>query len=1135
MSATSRFWSATVFVLLSLRAFGAEAQTFTFAGGEVSRRVPSARDFAATEIGNPWDFEQSSDFSRQFSTDWVDHPSVAGGRFTGTVKPASPCGGTLPDCSFPALQLQFEGILGGLNWANRNGLTYPIDPALYNRLSFRMRRPKTTIDLLEVFWFQSFTRSPAFGAINGGRLINSSGFDGGYRRFTSQAPPASQTGADYQIYKIDLDTPPVAGRSQGRAWNAGGPVRGMTLTLGESMAAPGALAGATIDVDWVRLTPRNSATVDLQWQQLGGRVTLRATRGTDTVQIFPDDGTSAVDFPDNSTFKWDYGFLPAGTWTVTATSGQTTRSITLTIAAQPIINLTEPDARGGRDFARSVIGDAWDLTNPQDVTRWGQLGDIAGATFTDAGLSGTSSGLDPHVQLLNDIGRPPGTSPVIDASVYRHLSFVFEVPRKDLPAEQWFYAGAVSRVVWRKANSPQTPFTNSQDIFIVDSEPVLYTIDLATMIKPGCDTCADCHLEEPAPACSDNQGALLGTETWTGSIGALRFDPLEPEASQFRPFRLSDVRLTADDEPNGNGFFTIRWNALEASADLPETAGVADSTVKLYWDADTNPANGRTLIVQGIPATFGQYAWSVAGLNPGRYWILAEITDTAGNTQSRYSTGPMRIAARVAAPTDANADGMDDNWAARYGVTTAAADDDSDGVSNVDEYRNSTHPMLPQTWHLSEGATGFFNERIAVVNPDTAPATVTVTFLRESGAPIVRDYPLAGQSRLTIPVNDVAGLASAAVSAVVTASNGGVIVERTMLWDARGGGLYGGHLGKGIPAARTTWFLAEGEQNFFDTYILFANAGATHATVTVNYLLDGGNPVQRTYDVAANARLTVYAGLIPELKGRAFSTTITSSAPITVERAMYFGSVAGRLWNGGHEAAAVPAPSTNWFVAEGRSGPVFDTYLLIANPNPSATVATIRFLVPGGGAISKTYDLPAQSRRTVHVDSQDARLADTDVSAEISAPLPVVVERAMYWPDPSTNWQEAHSSAGVTTTGTLWAMAEGEVGGPMGWTTFILLANPSPSPTLATVTFLRTDRPPLVITQMVPANSRVTIDAQAARNAQQQGLDSGERFGVMVDTGASGVPIVVEHAIYFNGPQGQFWAGGMNETAVRIR
>ena len=51
----------------------------------------------------------------------------------------------------------------------------------------------------------------------------------------------------------------------------------------------------------------------------------------------------------------------------------------------------------------------------------------------------------------------------------------------------------------------------------------------------------------------------------------------------------------------------------------------------------------------------------------------------------------------------------------------------------------------------------------------------------------------------------------------------------------------------------------------------------------------------------------------------------------------------------------------------------------------------------------------------------------------------------MYWPNVSEGWREAHNSFGVDAKpGLRWGLADGRLGGPRGYATFILLANPNP-------------------------------------------------------------------------------------------
>ena len=57
--------------------------------------------------------------------------------------------------------------------------------------------------------------------------------------------------------------------------------------------------------------------------------------------------------------------------------------------------------------------------------------------------------------------------------------------------------------------------------------------------------------------------------------------------------------------------------------------------------------------------------------------------------------------------------------------------------------------------------------------------------------------------------------------------------------------------------------------------------------------------------------------------------------PVLVERAMYLSSPT-QLFAAGHESAAVAAPATEWFLAEGATGDFFDLFVLIANPQDTA-------------------------------------------------------------------------------------------------------------------------------------------------------------------------------------------------------
>ena len=73
---------------------------------------------------------------------------------------------------------------------------------------------------------------------------------------------------------------------------------------------------------------------------------------------------------------------------------------------------------------------------------------------------------------------------------------------------------------------------------------------------------------------------------------------------------------------------------------------------------------------------------------------------------------------------------------------------------------------------------------------------------------------------------------------------------------------------------------------------------------------------------------------------------------------MYFGQ--SPLWNAGHESAGATAPSTSWFLAEGATGPFFETFVLIANPNDAPTDVTITFLPDTGVPVTNDPGQPAR-------------------------------------------------------------------------------------------------------------------------------------------------------------------------------
>jgi autotransporter-associated beta strand protein len=468
--------------------------------------------------------------------------------------------------------------------------------------------------------------------------------------------------------------------------------------------------------------------------------------------------------------------------------------------------------------------------------------------------------------------------------------------------------------------------------------------------------------------------------------------------------------------------------------------------------------------------------------------------------------------------------------AARHAfLLTYQGGDDNDVVLTV---TNATAPIDDPTpgavtYYLAEGATGgFFDEDVLIANPNDADAPVTLTFLQEGGGTIVDHRTVPKQARLTVHVDQIAGLENASPSVQILSDQKlPLIAERSMFWDAS---YYGGHTANAVGKPETTWIFAEGFQGFFDTYLLIANANATETTATVTFLRENDTPVVKVIPIAAFARKTIYAGDFSELIGRAFGMVVDATQPVIAERSMYFASIPNRLWTGGHVNTGVTAPSTSWFHAEGATGGFFSTFILLSNPQTTDAHIDLRFLLEDGTTIVRTKTLPAGQRLTVNPAAEgDPRLENAALSTIVASDVPIVSERSMYWPGDATPFGEGHNSSGVVATATRWGLAEGRIGTPRHFTTYILLANPTTNAAQVTVTYLREAGAAVTKTYTVPPTSRFNIDVASAVPELHD-----ENFGARIEV-TNSVAIAVERSLYWDA-NGIFWAGGSNALGTPL-
>jgi YVTN family beta-propeller protein len=578
--------------------------------------------------------------------------------------------------------------------------------------------------------------------------------------------------------------------------------------------------------------------------------------------------------------------------------------------------------------------------------------------------------------------------------------------------------------------------------------------------------------------------------------------------------------------PSAGQTFTILTNASGTFAGLPEGAVFAAGAQSfrityaggnghdVVLVTDTPPTLGGLSdrsIVQG--SVLGPVTFSVGDdlTNPSALVVTATSSNTGLLANANLVLGGSGATRTLTATPDATASG-----------TSTIAVSVFDGLFTTQ--RTFTLTVVPiRTYYLAEGANNaFFRTDLLLANPTATPAPITITFLEENGSTVIETRTLAPTSRTTIHAGDIAGLESTSFSTVVASTSGvPLAVERTMWWDRSG---YGAHTEKASDSTERTWYFAEGSQGFFSTYFLLVNPQSTANVAHVTYLREGEAPLVRDYALAPSSRFTIDAGSDPELVNRSFGAVVSFDQPGMAERAMYFGR--DPLFTGGAASAGVAAPSTTWYLAEGATGSFFNTFALLANPNAQDVDVQITYLLDSGTTVTKLHTVAAHARLTLNVALEDDALASAAFSTTIQSSQPILVERSQYWPSP--NWQESHTSAGVTAPGTRWGLAEGRVGGADHAQAYILVANPQPVVADVTVTFLRTDGTTIVKSFTIQPTSRFNIAVTGPGGMVPDLVD--EAFGGLIE---STQPIFVERSMYSDA-NGVTWAAGTNATATRL-
>lgn len=213
-------------------------------------------------------------------------------------------------------------------------------------------------------------------------------------------------------------------------------------------------------------------------------------------------------------------------------------------------------------------------------------------------------------------------------------------------------------------------------------------------------------------------------------------------------------------------------------------------------------------------------------------------------------------------------------------------------------------------------------------------------------------------------------------------------------------------------------------------------------------------------------------------------------------------------------AAQLPA---TWYFAEGSTQAGFDEYLLLSNMSGGDMTVTITYISETGPESSSVHVLPANSRRTVYVNSE--KPGESGLAAVVKGEEGLICERSMYF-------QHNGIAGGDDVVGTNAPsvdlfFAEGFTGTPHSpFEEWLLVLNPNDAGSELTVDYLFPGGESESRTYQVPGRRRLSINVDREVG---EGREVSARL-------RSELPVVAERAMYFL--YKGVWAGGHNGVAA---
>jgi hypothetical protein len=401
--------------------------------------------------------------------------------------------------------------------------------------------------------------------------------------------------------------------------------------------------------------------------------------------------------------------------------------------------------------------------------------------------------------------------------------------------------------------------------------------------------------------------------------------------------------------------------------------------------------------------------------------------------------------------------------------------------------------------YLCEGSTAWgFDCYIRIMNPNNQTVNLTMIYNTDKGAIPGPSGPMDPMS--VAWTNPRGTIGDADFSAEIHCTERlPISADRTMSWGTEGVNREA-HCSVGVGSASKIWYLAEGSTEWgFECWLALQNPNETEASVKVTYMIENEGP--RSMDVKVPAKTRKTYNMADTIGAKDASIKVESDIPMIAERAMYRNNR-----REGHASIGTIAPANDFYLAEGAVGwdSQFMTYVLVQNPNETATDVDIKYQTQEGQVQGPQFAMIPNSRKTVRLNDQ--LHGNVNVSTHVRGSQPIVAERAMYWN--TATGEVCHDSIGMAAPHSKFYLADGWTDN--GGETWTLVQNPNDTDVEVKMSYLRYyGKDNVVKNEVIPANSRKTFDMRS-----HSGIDGDA--GIMVECLTPGKKVMVERSMYWD-------------------